>query len=69
MKELTEKQKKVLNFIKEFHAQNAMMPTVREIATNFKLSNAFCNAYLVRNIEPSTACSASKLLGIFLSGI
>jgi repressor LexA len=38
MKELTEKQKRVLNFIKEFHAQNAMMPTVREIATNFKLS-------------------------------
>ena len=38
MKELTEKQKKVLDFIKAFHAQNAMMPTVREIATNFKLS-------------------------------
>lgn len=38
MKELTEKQKKVLNFIKAFHAENAMMPTVREIATNFKLS-------------------------------
>ena len=38
MKELTEKQKRVLNFIREFHAQNAMMPTVREIANNFKLS-------------------------------
>lgn len=38
MKELTEKQKKVLDFIRAFHAQNAMMPTVREIATNFKLS-------------------------------
>jgi len=38
MKELTEKQKRVLNFIREFHVQNAMMPTVREIANNFKLS-------------------------------
>ena len=38
MKELTEKQKRVLDFIKAFHAQNAMMPTVREIANNFKLS-------------------------------
>jgi len=38
MKELTDKQKKVLQFINDFHADNAMMPTVREIAANFKLS-------------------------------
>lgn len=38
MKELTEKQRKVLNFINEFYADNAMMPTVREIAGHFKLS-------------------------------
>ena len=37
-KELTEKQEKVLEFIKKFHTNNAMMPTVREIAKNFKLS-------------------------------
>ena len=37
-KELTEKQEKVLEFIKNFHTNNAMMPTVREIAKNFKLS-------------------------------
>ena len=37
-KELTEKQEKVLDFIKNFHTNNAMMPTVREIAKNFKLS-------------------------------
>ena len=37
-KELTEKQEKVLEFIKKFHSNNAMMPTVREIAKNFKLS-------------------------------
>ncbi len=37
-KELTEKQEKVLDFIKSFHSNNAMMPTVREIAKNFKLS-------------------------------
>ena len=36
-KELTEKQEKVLEFIKNFHTNNAMMPTVREIAKNFKL--------------------------------
>jgi len=38
MKELTDKQKKVLQYIKEFHTDNAMMPTVREIAKAFKLS-------------------------------
>ncbi len=38
MKELTEKQKKVLEYIKTFHTNNAMMPTVREIAKDFKLS-------------------------------
>ncbi|MDD2524017.1 MAG: transcriptional repressor LexA [Endomicrobiia bacterium] len=38
MKELTDKQTKVLQFINKFHADNAMMPTVREIAANFKLS-------------------------------
>ena len=38
MKELTEKQRRVLDFIKAFHAENAMMPTVREIAIHFKLS-------------------------------
>ena len=37
-KELTEKQEKVLEFIRKFHTNNAMMPTVREIAKNFKLS-------------------------------
>ncbi len=37
-KELTEKQEKVLDFIRKFHTNNAMMPTVREIAKNFKLS-------------------------------
>ena len=37
-KELTEKQEKVLEFIRKFHTSNAMMPTVREIAKNFKLS-------------------------------
>lgn len=38
MTDLTEKQKNVLQFITGFHADNAMMPTVREIAKNFKLS-------------------------------
>ena len=38
MKELTEKQEKVLKFIKQFHSDNAMMPTVREIAKHFNLS-------------------------------
>lgn len=38
MKELTDKQKKVLQYIKDFHTDNAMMPTVREIAKAFKLS-------------------------------
>ncbi len=38
MKELTEKQKKVIEYIRKFHATNGMMPTVREIATNFNLS-------------------------------
>lgn len=38
MKELTDKQKNVLNFIKKFHSDNAMMPTVREIAKHFNLS-------------------------------
>lgn len=38
MTDLTEKQKNVLQFITKFHADNAMMPTVREIAKNFKLS-------------------------------
>lgn len=38
MKELTDKQKKVLQYIKNFHRDNAMMPTVREIAKAFKLS-------------------------------
>lgn len=38
MKDLTDKQKKVLEFINKFHADNAMMPTVREIAGHFKLS-------------------------------
>ena len=37
-KELTEKQERVLEFIKKFHTNNAMMPTVREIAKNFELS-------------------------------
>lgn len=38
MKELTDKQKKVMEYIRAFHAANGMMPTVREIATNFNLS-------------------------------
>lgn len=38
MKELTEKQEKVFKFIKQFHSDNAMMPTVREIAKHFGLS-------------------------------
>ncbi len=38
MKELTDKQKKVMKYIRIFHASNGMMPTVREIATNFGLS-------------------------------
>ncbi len=38
MKELTDKQKNVLDFIKKFHSDNAMMPTVREIAKHFNLS-------------------------------
>ncbi len=38
MKEITEKQEKVFNFIKQFHSDNAMMPTVREIAKHFNLS-------------------------------
>lgn len=38
MKELTEKQKSVLEYIRIFHASNGMMPTVREIANNFNLS-------------------------------
>lgn len=38
MKELTDKQKNVLDFIKQFHSDNAMMPTVREIAKHFNLS-------------------------------
>ncbi len=38
MKELTDKQKKVMEYIRTFHAANGMMPTVREIATNFNLS-------------------------------
>lgn len=38
MKDLTDKQKNVLQFITNFHGDNAMMPTVREIAKNFKLS-------------------------------
>ena len=38
MKELTDKQKNVFEFIKQFHSENAMMPTVREIAKHFNLS-------------------------------
>ena len=38
MKDLTDKQKNVLDFIKKFHSDNAMMPTVREIAKHFNLS-------------------------------
>lgn len=38
MKELTDKQKNVFEFIKNFHSENAMMPTVREIAKHFNLS-------------------------------
>ena len=38
MKELTDKQKNVFEFIKKFHSENAMMPTVREIAKHFNLS-------------------------------
>lgn len=37
-KDLTEKQEKVFEFIKQFHSDNAMMPTVREIAKHFSLS-------------------------------
>ena len=37
-KELTEKQEKVLEFSRKFHTNNAMMPTVREIAKHFNLS-------------------------------
>lgn len=38
MKEITERQKEVLNFISEFTEQNSFPPTVREISNHFGIS-------------------------------
>ncbi|MBE6361536.1 MAG: transcriptional repressor LexA [Treponema bryantii] len=38
MKEITERQKEVLNFISQFTENNDYPPTVREISDNFKIS-------------------------------
>ncbi len=38
MKEITERQKEVLNFISEFTEQNSFPPTVREISNHFEIS-------------------------------
>ncbi|MFC1501365.1 transcriptional repressor LexA [Elusimicrobiota bacterium] len=38
MEKLTEKQKKVLDFAKDFNSENGFMPTVRDIAKSFTMS-------------------------------
>lgn len=46
MEKLTEKQKKVFEFIKDFYSENAVMPTIREIAAKFRITIAPVQSYL-----------------------
>jgi repressor LexA len=46
MDKLTQKQQKVLDYIKDFYMDNSAMPTIREIAAKFKITIAPVQNYL-----------------------
>ncbi|MDR3244786.1 MAG: winged helix-turn-helix transcriptional regulator, partial [Elusimicrobiota bacterium] len=46
MDKLTQKQQKVLDYIKNFYMDNCVMPTIREIAAQFKITIAPVQNYL-----------------------
>ena len=68
MKKLTEKQKNILEFIKNFTRKNRMAPTVYEIANNFNVKTSTVFSHLKALQKKNYLVRSSKARSISLKG-
>lgn len=68
MKELTEKQRNILDFIEEFSTQHGMAPTVYEIGERFSIKTSTVFAHLKALQRKNQLTRSSKARSIALKG-